>query len=342
MGTTRWQEVDQRQVDAFADATGDRQWIHIDRERAEAGPFGATIAHGFLTVSLIPTFLNETVIVEKSTTMVNYGLNKVRFPPPYPSAAPSGPSRPDRCPAADHGCRSNLQDHHRAARVTASCLRGRGGHRLQLNTGRPAAARQLSLPCHACASARPHERYPNRGRSPTGKRRSVHAAPSHRFPFRHRLPRRGTRPVQGADVQHRPHDQRRRHHPRRHPFDVREGALFLADVPDSFPKSTIICAYVYPETGTDTATIVVRNKKGQYLVGPNNGLLSYALEASPAVEAYEVTSADVMNTPVTPPGTAKTSSPRARHTSPRARRSTPSAPDRARPHRIPPPHQADP
>ncbi|MFD8462827.1 S-adenosyl-l-methionine hydroxide adenosyltransferase family protein [Streptomyces antimycoticus] len=84
------------------------------------------------------------------------------------------------------------------------------------------------------------------------------------------------------------------------PFDVREGALFLADVPDSFPKSTIICAYVYPETGTDTATIVVRNKKGQYLVGPNNGLLSYALEASPAVEAYEVASADVMNTPVTP------------------------------------------
>ncbi|MCQ8836250.1 MaoC family dehydratase [Streptomyces malaysiensis] len=84
MGTTRWQEVDQRQVDAFADATGDRQWIHIDRERAEAGPFGATIAHGFLTVSLIPTFLNETVIVEKSTTMVNYGLNKVRFPAPVP------------------------------------------------------------------------------------------------------------------------------------------------------------------------------------------------------------------------------------------------------------------
>ncbi|MCH0564857.1 MULTISPECIES: S-adenosyl-l-methionine hydroxide adenosyltransferase family protein [unclassified Streptomyces] len=84
------------------------------------------------------------------------------------------------------------------------------------------------------------------------------------------------------------------------PFDVREGALFLADVPDSFPESTVICAYVYPETGTDTSTVVVRNQKGQYLVGPNNGLLSFALEASPAVEAYEVTSSDVMNTPVTP------------------------------------------
>lgn len=84
------------------------------------------------------------------------------------------------------------------------------------------------------------------------------------------------------------------------PFDVREGALFLADVPGSFPAATIICAYVYPETGTMTRTIVVRNAKGQLLVAPNNGLLTYALDASPAEEAYEVTSPDVMNQPVTP------------------------------------------
>jgi S-adenosylmethionine hydrolase len=84
------------------------------------------------------------------------------------------------------------------------------------------------------------------------------------------------------------------------PFDVREGALFLADVPDSFPASSIIAAYVYPETGTETRTIVVRNEKGQLLVGPNNGLLSFALETSPPVQCHEVTSPDVMNQPVTP------------------------------------------
>jgi S-adenosylmethionine hydrolase len=84
------------------------------------------------------------------------------------------------------------------------------------------------------------------------------------------------------------------------PFDVREGGLFLEDVPESFPASTIICAYVYPETGTSTRTVVVRNEKGQLLVAPNNGLLTWALRTVPAVEAYEVTSPDVMNQPVTP------------------------------------------
>lgn len=84
------------------------------------------------------------------------------------------------------------------------------------------------------------------------------------------------------------------------PFDVREGGLFLEDVPESFPAFTIICAYVYPETGTSTRTVVVRNDKGQLLVAPNNGLLTWALRAVPPVEAYEVTSPDVMNQPVTP------------------------------------------
>lgn len=84
------------------------------------------------------------------------------------------------------------------------------------------------------------------------------------------------------------------------PFDVREGGLFLQDVPDSFPSHAIICAYVYPETGTSTRTVVVRNEKGQLIVAPNNGLLTWALEEVPAVEAYEVTSPEVMNQPVTP------------------------------------------
>lgn len=84
------------------------------------------------------------------------------------------------------------------------------------------------------------------------------------------------------------------------PFDVREGGQFLEDVPGSFPPGTIICAYVYPETGTDTGVVVVRNDKDQLLVAPNNGLLTWALNTIPAAEAYEVTSPDVMNQPVTP------------------------------------------
>jgi len=84
------------------------------------------------------------------------------------------------------------------------------------------------------------------------------------------------------------------------PFDVREGALFLADVPTSFPPSTVICAYVYPETGTATKTIAVCNTKGQILVAPNNGLLTFALETVPEAECYEVTAPEVVNQPVTP------------------------------------------
>jgi acyl dehydratase len=84
MGETDWYEISQRQVDTFADATGDHQWIHVDPERAKAGPFGGTVAHGFLTLSLIPKFVDETVKVQTSQSMVNYGLNKVRFPAPVP------------------------------------------------------------------------------------------------------------------------------------------------------------------------------------------------------------------------------------------------------------------
>ena len=79
LGYTDWVEITQEQVNTFADATGDHQWIHVDPERAKDGPFGAPIAHGFLTLSLAVTFWTELLEVEGVTTKVNYGLDKVRF-----------------------------------------------------------------------------------------------------------------------------------------------------------------------------------------------------------------------------------------------------------------------
>lgn len=83
-GPTAWREITQKRVDTFADATDDHQWIHVDPERAKEGPFGGTIAHGFLTLSLLPSFLPELLSVGEISMMVNFGLNKVRFPKPVP------------------------------------------------------------------------------------------------------------------------------------------------------------------------------------------------------------------------------------------------------------------
>jgi len=79
-----WLVVTQTQVDQFAEATGDHQWIHVDVERATAGPFGAPIAHGFLTLSLLPRFYENAFDVVESRMGVNYGLNRVRFMSPVP------------------------------------------------------------------------------------------------------------------------------------------------------------------------------------------------------------------------------------------------------------------
>jgi acyl dehydratase len=79
LGTSGWLAIDQDRVDRFADATGDYQWIHVDTERAAAGPFGTTIAHGYLTLSLIPHFGLQTYRLDGWRMAVNYGLNKVRF-----------------------------------------------------------------------------------------------------------------------------------------------------------------------------------------------------------------------------------------------------------------------
>jgi acyl dehydratase len=82
LGTSDRIMIDQQRVNAFADATEDHQWIHLDPERAAAGPFGTTIAHGFLSLSLLPHLIDQTYRVEGATMVINYGLNKVRFPAP--------------------------------------------------------------------------------------------------------------------------------------------------------------------------------------------------------------------------------------------------------------------
>jgi acyl dehydratase len=79
-----WLSITQEQVNLFAQATGDHQWIHVDPERAKAGPFGAPIAHGFLTLSLLPKFFETAIEVRETRMGVNYGLNKVRFTAPVP------------------------------------------------------------------------------------------------------------------------------------------------------------------------------------------------------------------------------------------------------------------
>jgi acyl dehydratase len=87
LGYSEWQTITQDQVNLFADATGDHQWIHVDPERAKSGPFGGPIAHGYLTLSLIPALLAQVFAVSGITMGVNYGANKVRFPSPVPVGA---------------------------------------------------------------------------------------------------------------------------------------------------------------------------------------------------------------------------------------------------------------
>ncbi|WP_030622883.1 MaoC family dehydratase [Streptomyces sclerotialus] len=84
LGPSDWLEVDQKRIDLFADATGDHQWIHVDPEKAEAGPFGTTIAHGYLTLSLLPALVPQLMRVDNVKMGINYGTNKVRFPSPVP------------------------------------------------------------------------------------------------------------------------------------------------------------------------------------------------------------------------------------------------------------------
>jgi acyl dehydratase len=83
-GPSSWIEITQAKIDGFADATDDHQWIHVDPERAKEGPFGSTIAHGYLTLSLLPVASYEVVPRQGGSMSINYGLNRVRFPAPVP------------------------------------------------------------------------------------------------------------------------------------------------------------------------------------------------------------------------------------------------------------------
>ena len=87
LGYSDWQELTQDQVNLFADATGDHQWIHVDVEKAKTGPFGGPIAHGYLTLSLGPALLTQILTVEGMSMGLNYGCNKERFPSPLPVGA---------------------------------------------------------------------------------------------------------------------------------------------------------------------------------------------------------------------------------------------------------------
>ncbi|MGX1596017.1 MaoC family dehydratase [Dietzia sp. KRD202] len=84
VGYSDWMEITQERIDAFADATGDHQWIHVDPARAAEGPYGRTIAHGYLTLSLLPVLGAEVMEIRGFAMMINYGVGKVRFPAPVP------------------------------------------------------------------------------------------------------------------------------------------------------------------------------------------------------------------------------------------------------------------
>jgi acyl dehydratase len=87
LGTSEWVRIEQRAIDQFAEATGDHQWIHVDPEKAAAGPFGQTVAHGYLSLSLIPALLEQVLRIEDARMGLNYGIEKIRFTAPVPSGS---------------------------------------------------------------------------------------------------------------------------------------------------------------------------------------------------------------------------------------------------------------
>ena len=93
LGQSDWLPIDQERVNGFADVTEDHQWIHVDQERAAQGPFGTTIAHGYLTLSLVPRLLEEVFVVTDQVRGTNYGIDRARFTSPVPvgSRAPEWP-----------------------------------------------------------------------------------------------------------------------------------------------------------------------------------------------------------------------------------------------------------
>jgi acyl dehydratase len=87
LGTSDWHTIEQRHIDLFAEATGDHQWIHVDHDLAAQGPFGTTIAHGYLSLSMLPMLLSEVMSVEGARMGINYGIDRVRFTAPVPAGS---------------------------------------------------------------------------------------------------------------------------------------------------------------------------------------------------------------------------------------------------------------
>lgn len=87
LGGGEWHTIEQKNIDLFADATGDHQWIHVDHEAAKQGPFGTTVAHGYLSLSLLPALLPGLLTITDATMGINYGIDKVRFTAPIPSGS---------------------------------------------------------------------------------------------------------------------------------------------------------------------------------------------------------------------------------------------------------------
>ena len=131
LGTSDWHEVTQKDVDTFADVTGDHQWIHVDVDRAKETPFGGTIAHGYLTLSLGPALNNQVFKLEGFAFALNYGLNKVRFPAPVPDpVARSARARRSRRSPTSRAAPSRLR----------GLLRARGRPRSRSASPRPSCA----------------------------------------------------------------------------------------------------------------------------------------------------------------------------------------------------------
>ena len=133
LGASDWLTIEQDRVDAFAEATGDHQWIHVDVPRATAGPFGGTIAHGYLTLSLIPMLGAQVFGLETPGAKLNYGVNKVRFPVPAPGRLPH--------PRARQGRRRRRRPRRQAGHLRLGDRdRGRHQTRLRRRDRRPPAA----------------------------------------------------------------------------------------------------------------------------------------------------------------------------------------------------------
>jgi len=111
LGYSEWLEITQQRIDLFAEATGDHQWIHVDPERARKGPFGTTIAHGYLSMSLVSHFLPQIVVVKGISMGVNYGADRLRFPAPVPvgSRIRAGAELVEAEPAKDGSIQARLK-----------------------------------------------------------------------------------------------------------------------------------------------------------------------------------------------------------------------------------------